>query len=102
MKLRLWVAVASAVLFLAPKTAGALDNPQTQAANGQALMQNANQSAQATTDMSYGDAGQANTPGAEDVRNVSYGGTAAGHAETGGPQWQPCSGGPQCKVYFGQ
>ncbi|WP_168790150.1 hypothetical protein [Paraburkholderia aromaticivorans] len=105
MKLRLWMALASAVLLLAPKTAGALDIEGQQGAgtSGRALMQqNANESAQATTDMSFSESGQG-TPGAQPVQNVSYGGVAAGQSQAGGPQNQPCtSSAPQCRIYFGQ
>lgn len=105
MKLRLWMALASAVLFLAPKTVGAMDVEGQAGAgmSGRALMQqNANESAQATTDMSFSESGQG-MPGAQPVRNVSYGGVATGQSEAGGRQSQPCtSSGPQCRIYFGQ
>jgi hypothetical protein len=66
------------------------------------MQQNANESAQATTDMSFSESGQG-MPGAQPVRNVSYGGVAAGQSESGGRQGQPCtSSGPQCRIYFGQ
>lgn len=106
MKLRLLMAFASAVLFLVPRTASALDAEGQQGAgiSGRALMeQNANQSAQATTDMQYGESAQDAMPGDESARKVSYGGVAAGQSEAGGRQNQPCtSSSPQCKVYFGQ
>ncbi|MFM0055235.1 hypothetical protein PQR64_06395 [Paraburkholderia phytofirmans] len=105
MKLRLWMALASAVFLLAPKTAGALDMEGQQGAgmSGRALMQqNANESAQATTDMSFSESGQG-MPGAQPVQNVSYGGVAAGQSQAGGPQNQPCTASaPQCRIYFGQ
>lgn len=105
MKLRLLMALASAVLFLAPRTAGALDTEGQQGVgmSSRALMQNANESAQATTDMQYGESAQGAMPGDEAARKVSYGGVAAGQSEAGGPQNRSCSSvGPQCKVYFGQ
>jgi hypothetical protein len=105
MKLRLWMALASAVLLLVPKTAAALgiESQQSTGMSGRALMQqNANESAQATTDMSFSESGQG-MPGAQPVRNVSYGGVATGQSESGGRQGQPCtSSGPQCRIYFGQ
>ncbi|MFM0502842.1 hypothetical protein [Paraburkholderia caffeinilytica] len=101
MKLRLLMALASAALFLAPNTAGALDSQQD-AISGRALMQNANESAQDTTDMSLGDTVRTAMPAGQPVQNVSYGGVAAGATEVGGPQERPCSSGPQCRIYFGQ
>lgn len=106
MKLRLWIALACAMLLLAPITAAALDMDGQQGAgmSGRALMQqDANESAQATTDMSFGESGQGVMPGGQPVQNVSYGGVAAGQSEAGGPQSQPCtSSSPQCRIYFGQ
>ncbi|CAE6692217.1 hypothetical protein PQR37_20550 [Paraburkholderia nemoris] len=102
MKLRLLMALASAALFLAPSTAGALDSQQGQAVSGQALMQNANESAQATTDMSFGDTARTVMPAGQAVQSVSYGGVAAGATEVGGRQERPCASGPQCRIYFGQ
>ncbi|SIT46970.1 conserved exported hypothetical protein [Paraburkholderia ribeironis] len=101
MKLRLLMVVASALLLLAPRTASATQ-PEGQpgaAASGRALMeQNANESAQATTDMSLGETGQ----GTQAVQNVSYGGVAAGQSDSGSRRSPPCTSGPQCKIYFGQ
>lgn len=106
MKLRLLIAAASAVLFLAPRTASAqeMQSPQGVGASGHAMMQhNANESAQATTDISYGEPAQGMTPGAQPVQNVSYGGAAAGQSDAGTRQSLPCaSSGPQCRIYFGQ
>ena len=101
MKLRLLMTMACAILFLTPNTAGALgiEGQPGAGVSGRALMQqDANESAQATTDMSFGEAAQ----GAQAVRNVSYGGVAAGQSEAGGRQNQPCASGPQCRIYFGQ
>jgi hypothetical protein len=102
MKLRLLMALASAALFLAPNTAGAQGNHLGEAVSGQVLMQNANESAQDTTDMSFGETGRTIMPAAQPVQNVSYGGVAAGATEAGGRQERPCSSGPQCRIYFGQ
>jgi hypothetical protein len=105
MKLRLLVVAASAVLLLAPRTANAM-GPQGQpdsAISGSAQMQrNANESAQATTDMSLGETWHGTETGAQGAQNVSYGGVAAGQAQTGGRHGQACGSGPQCKIYFGQ
>ena len=105
MRLRLLMVMASAVLFLVPRTVSAMgaDGQPGAGMSGRAVMeQNANESAQATTDMSFGDAGQGTETRAQEVRNVSYGGVAAGQSESGGRQNQPCSSGPQCRIYFGQ
>ncbi|NML97517.1 hypothetical protein HHL24_06075 [Paraburkholderia sp. RP-4-7] len=102
MKLRLLMALASAALFLAPNTAGAQGNHPGEAVSGQVLMQNANESAQDTTDMSFGETGRTIMPAAQPEQNVSYGGVAAGATEAGGRQERPCSSGPQCRIYFGQ
>ena len=100
MKLRLLMVMASAVLFLAPRpvSASESDGQPGAAATGRAMMQqNANESAQATTDIPLGDTGQG-----QQVRNVSYGGVAAGQSESGTRPGQPCGSAPQCRVYFGQ
>ncbi|CAB3792423.1 hypothetical protein LMG28614_03526 [Paraburkholderia ultramafica] len=105
MKLRLLMLVASAVLFLAPRAAGAMgmDGLPDTGTSGRVLMQqNANESAQATTDMSLGEAAQGTDSRTQAVRNVSYGGVAGGQSESGGRQSQPCGSGPQCRIYFGQ
>ncbi|WP_434115696.1 hypothetical protein [Paraburkholderia caffeinilytica] len=103
MKLRLLMALASAALFLAPNTAGALDGQPDDAGSGRAMMQrNANESVQDTTDMSFGETGRTMMPAAQPVQDVSYGGVAAGAVEAGGRQERPCTSGPQCRIYFGQ
>ncbi|CAE6728131.1 hypothetical protein [Paraburkholderia haematera] len=102
MKLRLLMALASAALFLVPNTAGAQEIQQGESVSGRALMQNANESAQDITDMSFGEAGRAVMPAAQPIQNVSYGGVAAGAAQAGSRQERPCSSGPQCRIYFGQ
>ncbi|HEY2019682.1 hypothetical protein [Paraburkholderia sp.] len=101
MKARLLMIVASAVLFLAPRTASATERVgQTDAGMpGRAEMQqNANESAQATTDMSLGHGWQPR----QGVSEASYGGMAAGQSEAGGKRAQSCAGGSHCSVYFGQ
>jgi hypothetical protein len=100
MKLRLLMVMASAVLLLAPRPVSALDSDGQQgaAASGRALMQqNANESAQATTDIPLGDTGHG-----QPVQNVSYGGVATGQSESGNRQTQSCGSAPQCRIYFGQ
>jgi hypothetical protein len=106
MKLRLLMVFVSALLFLAPRAASAGDMTSepgvgTSAATpaSERLMNHANESAQATTDMSLSEpTGGASQP----AQNVSYGGVAAGHSEAGSRQNMRCSGGPQCTIYFGQ
>lgn len=102
MKLRLLMALASAVFFLAPNTASAQDSQQGDTASGRVLMHNANESAQDITDMSFGETGQAAMPAARAAQNVSYGGVATGTTGAGGRQEWPCPSGPQCRIYFGQ
>ncbi|MEZ0603300.1 hypothetical protein ACAX43_14285 [Paraburkholderia sp. IW21] len=103
MKLRLLMALASAALFLVPRTAGAQDAQQGEGVSSRVLMQqNANESAQATTDMSLGETGRVMVPAARPVQNVSYGGVAGGRSEAGSLQDRRCSAGTQCMIYFGQ
>ena len=103
MKLRLLMVMACAVLLLAPQTASAqeLGGQPAAGVSGRALMQkNANESAQATTDMSFGQSWDARDQG---VRNASFGGVPAGESQEGGRRSsQSCSFGTECKVYFGQ
>jgi hypothetical protein len=105
MKVRLLMVMAIAVLLLVPQTASAQEVGSQPAAgvSGRAQMQkNANESAQATTDMSLGDTGQSTGAGGQPVQNVSYGGVAGGQSQTGDRESQRCSTGSQCKIYFGQ
>jgi hypothetical protein len=103
MKVRMLTALATAVLFLAPGAAIAQDTAAQDAAGqpvqvepGRTQMQqNANESAQATTDMPLRNAGE----GAQDV---SYGGVGGGQSQAGWRQNPACRFGPQCNVYFGQ
>ncbi|HEX7935938.1 MAG TPA: hypothetical protein VF573_23110 [Paraburkholderia sp.] len=102
MKLRFWMAAASAVLLLVPRAASADDTmaqPDAGTSAGWRLMQHANESAQATTDMSLSEpTGQS----AQGVRNTSYGGAAAGHSESGALQNMRCATRSQCRIYFGR
>ncbi|MEN8504950.1 hypothetical protein ACOCG7_08820 [Paraburkholderia sp. DD10] len=99
MKLALLMALASAVLFLAPTAAGAAQGEQGAGTSGQTLMKDANESAQATTDVPLGGTGQNATPAAG---TVGYGGVATGRSEAGGGQSRPCGSGSQCRIYFGR
>jgi hypothetical protein len=106
MKLRLLMVFVSALLVLAPRAASAGDmtsepgvGTSTATPASERLMNHANESAQATTDMSLSEpTGAASQP----QQNVSYGGVAAGRSEAGSRQNMRCSGGPQCTIYFGQ
>jgi hypothetical protein len=102
MRVRVLMIAATAVLFLAPGTASAEEvGGQTDPGmSGRAMMQhNANESAQATTDMSFG---QGWDPREQGVRNAAYGGVPTGESQTGGRRSQTCSFGTECKTYFGQ
>jgi hypothetical protein len=102
MKVRILMIAASAVLLLAPRTASAaeLSGHADAGMSGRAQMQqNANESAQATTDMSFGHSWDARDQG---VRNTSYGGVAAGESQAGGRRGRSCTVGSECKIYFGQ
>lgn len=102
MRVRILMIAATAVLFLAPRTATAADlSGQTDPGmSGRAMMQqNANESAQATTDMSFGQSWDSRDQG---VRNASYGGVPAGGSQAGGRRSQSCSFDTECRVYFGQ
>jgi hypothetical protein len=101
MKVRVLMIAATAVLFLAPRTANAAEmggQPDAGMSGRAQMQQNANESAQATTDMSFGQSWQ---PG-QGERDVSYGGVATGQSEAGGKRGQSCAVGPACRVYFGQ
>ncbi|WP_233805248.1 hypothetical protein [Paraburkholderia sp. HP33-1] len=101
MRVRLLMIAAIAVLFLVPSTASAaeLSGQADPGASGRAMMQHdANESAQATTDMSFGQ----NWDSQQGVRNASYGGVPAGESQAGGRRSQSCSFDTECKTYFGQ
>ncbi|APA88684.1 hypothetical protein BJG93_25585 [Paraburkholderia sprentiae WSM5005] len=102
MRVRILMIAATAVLFLVPRTAAAdeLSGQADPAMSGRAMMQHdADESAQATTDMSFGHSWDAREQG---VRNASYGGVPAGESQAGGRRSQSCSFGTECKTYFGQ
>lgn len=101
MKVHLLMVVTSVVLLFAPRTVSALgqDGQPDAAMSGHAQMQrNANESAQATTDVPLRETGQGTDTR---TQNVSYGGVAAGQMESGG-RHAPCAPGAQCRIYFGQ
>jgi len=104
MKLRLLMVVASALLLLAPRTASAMA-PDGQPGAGMSphelMQQDANESAQATTDMSYGEAARGLDSRVQ-AAPTSYGGVAAGQSQSGGARHgKLCASGAQCRMYFG-
>jgi hypothetical protein len=105
MKLRLLMVAACAALLFAPRTASAMglaDQPVSGVSGHAQMQRNANESAQATTDMSLGESWQRTGNGAQGAQNVSYGGVPAGQAEAGSRYGESCGSGPQCRIYFGQ
>ena len=105
MRLRLLVVVTSAVLLFAPRTASAV-GPDGQPGGGVSasvlMQQNANESAQATTDMPLRETSPGTDTRPQGAQNVSYGGVPAGESEAGGGYGRPCGAGPQCRIYFGR
>jgi|GraSoi_2013_40cm_1033754.scaffolds.fasta_scaffold96916_2 hypothetical protein len=84
MKSSLMLSAIGACLFAVAGVTTAAQPPQDAQSSGKAAMQeNANMSAQSSTDMSYG--------GVADSRSTS-----------GGMQPRKCSTGPQCDIFFGQ
>ncbi|WP_109481728.1 hypothetical protein [Paraburkholderia sp. C35] len=86
MKILMALSAAGALLIAMPVATMADDIAQSNDPSKAAMQNNANSSAQATTDVSYG--------GAMDTRTSS--GTAMQM-----PHTRNCSTGPQCNIYFG-
>jgi hypothetical protein len=84
MKILTTLPLAGALLMTIPAAAWADDVAQSSEPSKATMQNNANASAQATTDMSYG--------GATDTRTSS--GMPMMHSRS-------CSTGPQCNIYFG-
>ncbi|MBP0593699.1 hypothetical protein J8I87_29230 [Paraburkholderia sp. LEh10] len=84
MKILMALPVAGALLMAVPVATMAEDVAQSSDASKATMQNNANSSAQATTDMSYG--------GSMEMRTSS--GRPMPHA-------RDCSTGPQCNIYFG-
>jgi hypothetical protein len=92
--------LAGAGLLLATGLANGQDrNADTQSHSRVIFEQNANQSAQDATDMSYGDTGQAGTSASRSLTHASYGGTADSDSAWGGSR---CTAGPQCNLFRGR
>jgi len=84
MKIMMALSVAGALLMAMPVATMADDVAQSSDPSKATMQSNANASAQATTDMSYG--------GSMDTRTSS--GVPMMHA-------RKCSTGPECNIYFG-
>lgn len=98
MKSRLLLPLMGVALLAAAGVAnGAETWNMTQPSGRLQMQQNANESAQATTDMPYSEGGQNAT-----AVNASYGGVAGSQSDTGRSHGRPCTTGPQCDIFFGQ
>lgn len=102
MKAYLALPLASALLLVvAGQSQGQEAQPYSQWPGHARMEQNANESAQADTDMSYGDMGQSATAPGRPLKETSYGGVAGMSGEAGAPLNQNCAAGPDCKIYGG-
>jgi hypothetical protein len=103
MKSYLALPFASVLLFAtAGQVSGQGLQPDSQWSAHARMQQNANESAQAETDMSYGNLGWSPNASGQFVKNASYGGVAATHGEMGGPANTQCSTGTRCDIFFGR
>lgn len=94
------VPLAGAGLLLATALANGQDVQTNAQPRGRAILeQNADESAQDATDMSYSEPDQSGKLPARVISNVSYGGTADSTGESGGPR---CAPGLQCNVFRGR
>jgi hypothetical protein len=73
-----------------------------QPAGRAALEQNADESVQDITDMSYGEMGQSAKTSSHSVTDISYGGTPDGQGQTGAPRVSSCVSGSQCNIFRGR
>jgi hypothetical protein len=94
-----WPLAGVGLLLAAGMANGQDRNADTPSPGRIRFEQNANQSAQDATDMSYGDTGQAGTSTSRSLTHASYGGTADSDSAWGG-SW--CTAGPQCSVFRGR
>jgi hypothetical protein len=83
-------------------TAGAAHGQGMQPAGRAAQEQNANESVQDITDMSYSEMGQSAKTPSHSLTNVSYGGTPDVQGQAGAPAASPCVSGPQCNLFRGR
>ncbi|SDH96600.1 hypothetical protein [Paraburkholderia phenazinium] len=94
------VTLAGVGLLLATALANGQDVQTNTQPRGRAILeQNADESAQDATDMSYTEPGQAGNLPARAISNVSYGGTVDFTGESGGPR---CAPGSQCNIFRGR
>lgn len=97
------VPLAAAGLLLAAGVAsGQGASMGAQPAGRAALEQNANESVQDITDMSFGDMGQSAKTSSHSLTNISYGGTPDVQGEAGAPGMPPCVSGSQCNIFRGR
>lgn len=101
MKAYLALPLASALLLVAGQPQGQEAQPYSQWPGHARMEQNADESAQAETDMSFGDMGQTVTAPGRSMKDAAYGGVATMSGEAGGPAHSNCANGPDCKVYIG-
>lgn len=72
-----------------------------QPAGRAALEQNADESVQDITDMSYSEMGQSAKTSSHSITSISYGGTPDVKGEAGAPSGPRCVG-PQCSIFRGR
>jgi len=102
MKSYLALPLASALLLVVPgQPQGQETQPYSQWPGHARMVQNADESAQSETDMSFGDMGQTVTAPGRSMKDTAYGGVANMSGETGGPAYPNCVNGPDCKIYIG-
>jgi hypothetical protein len=92
----------AALLLTASAANGQGASMGAQPAGRAVLEQNADQSAQDITDMSYSEMGQSAKTQPHPITNVSYGGTPEIQGEAGAPGVPPCVSGAQCDIFRGR
>ncbi|MGF6726527.1 hypothetical protein P3T43_005917 [Paraburkholderia sp. GAS41] len=93
------LSLASASLLLAAGMANGQNMGTDAQLRGRTMLENANQSAQDATDMSYSEPGQPGKLTARSITNASYGGEADSEEDSGGPR---CTTGPHCNIFRGR
>lgn len=93
---------AAGLLLTASVACGQGVGMGAQPAGRAALEQNADESVQDITDMSYGEMGQSAKTSSHSITDISYGGTPDVHGETGAPSAPPCVAGSQCNIFRGR
>lgn len=103
MNVRLGLLRASAALLITTGVANESDTQIDHQPAGRAFMeQSADESAQSSTDMSYGQVRHVADSPTQATSDTSYGGVFNIHSETGSPHIRTCSTGIQCNGTFGQ